>query len=163
MSHARPCGRTRRRRAGFASAGALAVMLVVALLAAWLGSRHGEGQAHSRRDAARTQVQDIAQALHAYRADTGSYPSTEQGLIALWFHPRDEADWRGPYLARPALRDPWGRPFVYRCPGTDGTDFDLLSEGMDGRTDAEPIGDDIAYRPPSDALTVQAAAGASAD
>jgi general secretion pathway protein G len=39
--------------------------------------------------------------------------------------------WTGPYLRKAVPNDPWGRPYVYRSPGTRG-DFDVVSFGKDG-------------------------------
>ena len=42
--------------------------------------------------------------------------------------------WRrcGPYLKKAVPNDPWGRPYVYRAPGTKG-EFELFSYGRDGK------------------------------
>jgi general secretion pathway protein G len=37
-------------------------------------------------------------------------------------------------------KDPWGNDYVYRAPGTNGADYDLLSAGPDGH---EGTADDI--------------------
>jgi general secretion pathway protein G len=29
--------------------------------------------------------------------------------------------------------DPWGKPYIYRYPGAQGDDYDLLSYGKDGQ------------------------------
>ncbi len=40
--------------------------------------------------------------------------------------------WRGPYLSKGEVpKDPWGHPYVYRCPGQHGA-YDLLPLGADG-------------------------------
>jgi general secretion pathway protein G len=49
--------------------------------------------------------------------------------------------WSGPFLVKEAFHnDPWGRPYVYRCPGQHNNDFDLFSVGPDGK---EGTGDAI--------------------
>ncbi|MFP3448893.1 type II secretion system protein GspG, partial [Pseudomonas sp. SIMBA_067] len=30
-------------------------------------------------------------------------------------------------------QDPWGRPYIYRQPGENGGEYDLLSMGKDGQ------------------------------
>ena len=82
---------------------------------------------------------NVASALKTFEVDVGRYPTTEEGLQALMEAP-DVAGWRGPYLERVAA-DAWGRPLVYRCPGTDHpVEFDLFSVGPDG---VEGTADDI--------------------
>lgn len=68
--------------------------------------------------------------LERHRVDCGLYPTTAEGLHALYRAPAGRARWRGPYLeGEPPLLDPWGRDFVYR---SDGATFVLLSAGEDG-------------------------------
>ena len=46
--------------------------------------------------------------------------------------PESNPKWNGPYLAKAIPLDPWGKPYVYRVPGTKG-EYDLLSYGKDGQ------------------------------
>jgi general secretion pathway protein G len=69
----------------------------------------------------------------------GRYPDSGEGLEALIRNPGSVDSWKGPYLAKEMPKDPWGRPYMYRSPGTHG-DFDLFSLGADG---AEGSEDDI--------------------
>jgi type II secretion system protein G len=73
---------------------------------------------------------NIAMALERYYLDEARYPTTEQGLRVL----ADKTSARGPYLATDVPKDPWGRDYLYRCPGTqDARPFDLKSLGPDGK------------------------------
>jgi general secretion pathway protein G len=85
--------------------------------------------------------------LDAYRLDTGRYPTTEQGLAALWLAPAAEpraAAWRGPYLRKDVPLDPWQHPYVYRSPATASRGgYDLLSYGEDGREGGDGDAADI--------------------
>ena len=44
-------------------------------------------------------------------------------------------NWKGPYLKKNEIPDdPWGKPYVYLCPGTHNTSgYDLYSYGPDGQ------------------------------
>ena len=53
--------------------------------------------------------------------------------------PTSANNWKGPYLKKRPV-DPWGNPYVYKCPGAHGVDYDLYSYGKNG---AEGGGDDI--------------------
>ena len=60
--------------------------------------------------------------------------------------PGDAPKWRGPYLQKSVPLDPWDRPYVYRSPGSNGEDFDLLSYGKDGQPSGNDVAADISYR-----------------
>jgi type II secretion system protein G len=90
-------------------------------------------------------------ALDLYTHDTGSFPTTEQGLDALWQKPTSppvpEKTWTGPYLKYPP-RDPWGNPYYYRYPGeTNQGGYDLACHGGDGRSGGEGQDADIVHKP----------------
>ncbi|MFD2452202.1 type II secretion system major pseudopilin GspG [Ideonella paludis] len=80
---------------------------------------------------AQAQMDALDKALQAYRIDTGRYPSSAQGLKALVQQPPEETRWRGPYMRGDIPPDPWGMPYVYRAPGNNGKEFELLSTGRD--------------------------------
>lgn len=91
---------------------------------------------------AQAQIDALEKALHQYRLDVGSYPSTENGLAALIAQPSNEPRWQGPYLSKAPPQDPWGRPYVYKYPG-DNAEFDLFSMGKDGQIGGEGEAADI--------------------
>jgi general secretion pathway protein G len=96
---------------------------------------------------ARSQIEMLGAALDAYRLDNGRYPTTEQGLAALWTQPTAEprpSNWRGPYTRKPVPMDPWDHSYVYRCPAEQSRGgYDLLSHGADGRLGGEGEDADI--------------------
>jgi len=77
--------------------------------------------------------------LDLYKLDVGSYPTTEQGLLALVERPAGAVVWNGPYQKSDKVPlDPWNHPYVYREPsGRRNHDYDLCSGGP-GNTQAEP-------------------------
>lgn len=107
-------------------------MVIIGLLAGYVGPKFFAQIGKSEVKAARAQIDGLQKALDQYRLDVGHYPSTEQGLAALVTRPADEPRWAGPYLAKALPKDPWGREYQYRAPGEHG-DYDLLSFGRDGR------------------------------
>ena len=70
----------------------------------------------AKKTAARTQIEQYSSALQTYFLDCGRFPTTEQGLAALWekpvFYPLPE-NWDGPYLDREPANDPWGTDYMY--------------------------------------------------
>lgn len=119
------------REAGFTLIELLVVLVILGLLAALAGPRVLGYLGGARADAARLQLQSLDQALDLYRLDTGSYPTTQQGLQALIRDPGGVRGWRGPYLDAAAVpTDPWGNPYAFRSPG-EGRPYDLFSLGAD--------------------------------
>jgi general secretion pathway protein G len=97
--------------------------------------------------AARAQIEMIGSALDAYRLDNGRYPTTAQGLDALWEAPTAEPrpnNWNGPYLRKKVPLDPWSNPYVYASPGEVHLNgYDLVSYGADGLAGGEGENSDI--------------------
>lgn len=124
---------TRPDHAGFTLLELLVVMVIIGLLGSFVAPRFFEHVSKSEIKAARVQLDALEKALAAYRLDTGRYPNSEQGLVALVRRPSDEPKWGGPYLSKALPADPWGRAYVYRQPGGAGRDYDLLSLGKDGQ------------------------------
>jgi general secretion pathway protein G len=88
----------------------------------------------------------LTSALDAYRLSNGSYPSTEQGLPALFERPSIDppANWNGPYLRKAVPLDPWNNAYVYVNPGQQNPNgFDLYSLGADGLPGGEGENADI--------------------
>ena len=126
------CARRGRSRAGFTLLELLVVMVIIGLLAGYVGPRYFSQVGKSETKVAKAQIDAIEKALDQYRLDTGRYPSSEQGLAALNQKPANEPHWGGPYLKKDVPPDPWGRPYNYRAPGEHG-DYDVYSYGKDGQ------------------------------
>jgi len=117
---------------GFTLLELLVVMVIIGLLAGYVGPRYFSQVGKSEVKVAHAQLDALEKALDQYRLDTGRYPSSEQGLAALMQRPPNEPQWGGPYLKKQVPPDPWGRAYVYRAPGEHG-EFDLYSYGKDGQ------------------------------
>jgi general secretion pathway protein G len=85
---------------------------------------------------ARTEIANISAGLDLFKIDIGRYPTTEEGLDALMKPPPSVDNWNGPYIKKATgLKDPWGRPYLYRSPGQHG-EFDIYSYGAKGEASA---------------------------
>lgn len=120
------------RSRGFTLLELLVVMVIIGLLVGYVGPRYFAQIGKSEVKAARAQVDALDKALDQYRLDTGHYPSTEEGLTALFSKPSNESRWAGPYLKKAVPPDPWGKPYIYKSPGEHG-EYDLSSLGKDGQ------------------------------
>lgn len=139
----------RRSRRGFTLMELLLVMAILLLLLGLVASRFLGTQKKANANAAQAQIKLFKAALDRYALEMGSYPSTEEGLLALREKPGDAANadkWDGPYLDVDVPKDPWQRDYQYAYPPTKNKDDfpDIWSLGADGEDGSE---DDIGNWP----------------
>jgi general secretion pathway protein G len=130
---------------GFTLLELLVVLLIIALLAGYVGPKLFGEVGKAKTKTAASQMKSLADALDHYRLDTGHYPSTEQGLTVLTKKPADEPKWQGPYLMKDVPADPWDRFYTYSKPGENGRDYDLLTYGADGKAGGSGEDADVSY------------------
>jgi general secretion pathway protein G len=138
-----------RPRDGFTLIEILVVIAVISLLAALVAPNVLRHVGTAKDAAARSQMEMLGAALDAYRLDNGRYPSTAQGLEALWAEPAANprpTNWRGPYLRKTVPMDPWDSPYVYVSPGDmNSSGYDLQSYGADGVEGGEGEDADVVH------------------
>lgn len=120
------------KNAGFTLLELLVVMVIIGMLVGYVGPKYFAQIGKSEVKSVRAQINALEKALDQYRLDTGHYPTTEQGVAALFAKPSNEARWDGPYLKKAVPPDPWGKPYQYKAPGEHG-EVDLYSYGKDGQ------------------------------
>jgi general secretion pathway protein G len=95
-------------------------------------------KAMAREDAARRELNIMADALERFRVDVARYPTNEEGLRFLARKPAAfeasgsiQTYWFGPYLENVPEVDPWGNDYVYHT-SDGGRSFELFSPGPGG-------------------------------
>ncbi len=134
MKDRRSPARRFRGRSGFTLIEIMVVIVILGLLAALVVPKLIGRTEEAKKTQARVQIKHIQQALELFKLDNGFFPATEQGLEALVRIPesgRIPKNYRkGGYMDR-VPKDPWGNPYVYLSPGSNG-DYDISSPGADG-------------------------------
>jgi general secretion pathway protein G len=130
-------------QAGFTLIELMVVIVIIGVLAALIVPNVLERAEDAKMTAARTDVNNLMQALKLYRLDNNRYPTTDQGLQALVTKPATDpvpTNWK-PYLDK-LPSDPWGHPYQYLNPGVKG-EVDVMSFGADGQPGGEGKNADI--------------------
>lgn len=132
---------------GFTLMEILVVVVIISILAAFVGIRLMNPLNEAKVKNAVIQIKNFETALKLFKMDNGFYPSTEQGLTALISPPEigqiPDNFKPGGYLDKKSLSsDPWGNEFIYISPGMQG-DYDIISYGADGEPGGEKYNADI--------------------
>jgi general secretion pathway protein G len=132
---------------GFTLIEIMVVLVILGILATYIFPKIMGRPDEAKQVKAKLDIVSLESALKLYRLDNGSYPSTEQGLMALISAPETEpvpAKWhKGGYLEKSRLpKDPWGYEYLYLSPGVQA-EFDIISYGADGVPGGEDKNMDI--------------------
>lgn len=133
----------RRGQAGVTLIEMLVVVTIIGLFIALVGPALFKNADKAKVTAARAQIDNFMTALGSYKLDTGTFPTTEQGLKALREKPVDLEQWAGPYMPKDIPKDPWDHEYVYKFPGEHGDEPDIVSLGSDGQPGGEGFNADI--------------------
>ncbi len=128
---------------GFTLIELLVVLVIIGVLAALIVPNVLNRADEARVTAARTDVNNLIQAMKLYKLDNQRFPTAEQGLEALVKKPNVGTlppTWK-PYLDK-LPNDPWGRAYQYVNPGVKG-EIDVFSFGADGQPGGEGNDADI--------------------
>ena len=130
-------------RGGFSLIELLLVLVILSVLAAIVVPKFTGQSERARVSAANLEIHNLEGALDRFEIDMGRFPTTQEGLYALFENPSSdtEDEWQGPYMKRGVFEDPWGNEYIYEYPGSYNENyFDLYSMGPDRQKGTE---DDI--------------------
>ncbi len=133
----------RRAQAGVTLIEMLVVVTIIGLFVALVGPNLWRTSDRARVTAAHSQIENFMTALGTYKLDTGTFPTSEQGLQALRVKPDGVNQWNGPYMPKDIPKDPWGHDYIYKYPGEHGDEPDIMSYGLDGQPGGDGMNADI--------------------
>jgi len=110
----------KKEEKGFTLVEMMVVIVIIGLLAAVVIVNVMPAADQARRTRVETDLTRIEEALNMYRLSNARYPTAQEGINALV--PQ--------YISRMPT-DPWGSPYVYVTPGTNGAPYRIASLGAD--------------------------------
>ncbi len=120
---------------GFTLIEIMVVVVIMGIMAAMVVPKLMGRTDDARIAAARYDIVTLKKALDLYKLDNRRYPTSEQGLNALYTKPTVRpvaAAWKpGGYIDK-VPKDPWGNDYQYVSPGIKG-EVDIFSFGADGQ------------------------------
>lgn len=133
---------------GFTFIEVMVVVMIIGILATFIVPKIIGKPDEARVAKAKSEIKAIESGLKMYRMENSSYPTTEQGLDALFIKPDIEPiprNWKkGGYIeANETPKDPWDNYYIFRSPGEDDRDYDIISLGADGKEGGEGVNADI--------------------
>jgi len=113
---------------GFSFIEIMVVVVIIGLLAGAVAIKVSDYVDKAKINRARSDVATIVNAVEAYYAEHGQYPTNDEGLSVL---------------SLKNLTDPWGRKYQYNQPGPDEP-YEVITHGADGQEGGEGPSADIA-------------------
>lgn len=135
-----------RGDAGYTLLELLVVMGILAVLTAVATPQLMGYFGKAKIQSVQLQIENIGTALELYYMENGSYPSASVGLKALVEATPEAPRWNGPYLKKAKnLLDPWGRPYQYNYPGSNG-EYEVYSFGPTGKATSASAAQSSSFR-----------------
>jgi general secretion pathway protein G len=127
-------------RRGFTLAELMVVVVILGLLATLVVKNVVPMLFKAKKDIAKTEVMNIAEAVRQYMINNGRLPET---LDALVTPDQNNLTYIQDRTTAPA--DPWGFPYWYH-PDSNGMSFEIGTYGRDGEPGGEGDNEDITSR-----------------
>jgi len=125
---------------GFTLIELMLVVIIIGALSAMVLPRLVGRSEQARVSATRADIKaNIATGLKLYELDNGAFPTTDEGLDALFNQVSSATNWNGPYLESKPV-DSWGGEYQYESPGSHRPQgYDLFSLGKDGKEGTDDV------------------------
>jgi general secretion pathway protein G len=129
---------------GFTLIEFIVVMTIIGILAALIVPRFFGRVGGAKQAVAQQKIGVLESKVIEFQTDCGRLPTAQEGLSALIQPPGDVGEkWKGPYVKKKDIVDPWGQELIYECPGRQNADFDIYTLGADRREGGENEDSDI--------------------
>ena len=135
----------RHKKSGFTLVELLVVLVILMVIGTIAVQNFSGEEDKAEVKATKASFTQIETALERYKLDVGSYPSEDEGMIALMQAPEgDEGNWAGKYLSKQkSILDAWGNDYLYSMPGPEGESYEIVSLGADGEEGGEKFSADL--------------------
>ncbi len=132
-------GKVLKKQAGFTLIELMIVIVILGLLVGLVAPRMFSKVGTAKTKTAQAQIELFATACDTFRLDMGRFPKSLDELVKR----TDDKKWDGPYLPKKIPLDPWGNAYIYKCPGDNGRDYDIISYGADGTSGGQKEDQDV--------------------
>jgi len=130
---------------GFTLVEMMVVIVIIGILATVVIVNISGKADKARVEATQSLLKTLGGQMEMFKLDHNRYPDS---LMDLYKMPSyiDPKKWPpGGYITEVPL-DGWGREFLLRFPGPDGSPFDIISLGEDGREGGDGFAADLYFR-----------------
>ena len=136
--------RRRRMRSGFTMIELVAMLIIIGLLAAVVGTNVIGKIERAKVVKTKADLKSLHSSVMNFKMDTGRYPTEEEGLAALVEDPGDEGWEPGGYLDTTEVpKDGWKNDFYYELEPASNMPFVIISFGADGEESGEGYDADL--------------------
>jgi general secretion pathway protein G len=122
---------------GFTLMEVMVVVVILGILAAMIVPKIMSRPEQAKMVKAKQDILAIQSALDLYKLDSGSYPTTDQGLLALVSKPTSDpipSNWKSDGYLQQLPKDPWGEPYQYLSDNDNVKIFSYGPKGKDGNS-----------------------------
>lgn len=115
----------------------LVVFVIIALMAGLAGPKILGKLKGAKVNTAKQQTRLFRSSIEQYYLDTNKYPESLEALL-------EKNSMGDSYFSEKYIpKDPWDNAYIYSTPGSDGSDFEVISFGPDGSAGGSGANSDI--------------------